>query len=69
MHEAKDEFIAGQTRTKISEWEKITSDPNILKLLEGVEIEFTETPMQEYSFETKFSQEETEKIDQEIQEL
>ena len=61
--------MAGQTRTKIEEWENITSDKNILKLLDGVEIEFTETPLQELGFETKFSKEETEKVDKEIQEL
>ena len=69
LHLLKDKFKAGQTRLKIQEWKNITSDENILNHISGVEIVFTDLIPQGVEFESKFSYEESQEIDNEIHEL
>ena len=69
LHELKENFKAGQTRYKIEEWKTITSDENILNHVLGVEIVFTDFIPQGAEFESKFSNEESQEIDNEINEL
>ena len=40
------DFVAGGLGQNIHVWRTLTSDPSILKLLEGVELDFKETPVQ-----------------------
>ena len=62
-------FRAGQIRFKREEWEKITSDKNVLDMISGVKIDLTEEPLQGKGHESKFSKEETLQIEKEISEL
>ena len=53
-------FRAGGVSKCLPEWRKLTSDPEILNLVQGVHLDFTETPTQnKIPHELKFSKEET----------
>lgn len=70
LHRQANNFSAGQIRYCLPEWEKITIDEDILKMVEGVDIQFTDLPVQEHqACNHQFSQEQTEAIDLEISEL
>ena len=63
-------FSAGQIRYCLSQWENITIDEDVLKMVEGVDIEFTELPVQERPARNhQFSQEQIKAIDSEVSEL
>lgn len=63
-------FHAGQISNHKQQWEEITKDEEILRLVDGVSIDFSEIPSQERPApEIRFSDEETHAIDVEIQEL
>ena len=63
-------FQAGQVKYKISEWEKLTSDKEILQNVKGAKIPFEIQPTvkPKYKFQ-KFSDQEIEEIDKEIEKL
>ena len=67
-----DSFVAGRLKFYQQEWEKITSDPDILQLTQGAKIEFSQTetisnpPCKKLS---DFSLKECEIIDSEVQKL
>ena len=63
-------FQAGQISQHLDQWQEITNDREILKMVQGANIDFTETPVQEKpSKQLNFSAEQNQAIDDEIQEL
>ena len=61
------DFVAGGLGQNIHVWRTLTSDPSILKLLEGVELDFKETPVQHsLPHEIKFSEHETKLVAAEL---
>lgn len=64
------QFEGGSTKHFLNQWKKLTSDPEILKIVTGIELEFCTEPVQnnvlhQYSFNEK----ENIAIDAEIQKL
>ena len=47
LQKQSDDFSAGQIRFCLAQWKQITIDEEILKMVEGVDIDFTELPIQE----------------------
>lgn len=45
LEDCSREFKAGQIRRRVPQWEEITRDKDILKMIEGVDIEFSESPL------------------------
>ena len=63
-------FQVGQVKYKISEWEKLTSDKEFLQNVKGAKIPFDIQPEMKPKYEfQKFSDQETEAIDKEIEKL
>ena len=64
------EFVAGGVSLKLKAWEQLTSDPEILDLVRGVKLEFTEKPVQnKIPNEIKFSKQEEILVRQELDKL
>ncbi len=62
-------FKAGQISLKLTEWQKITSDTEVLCTVAGEKIEFTSLPQQNSYKTNKFSEKENGIIAEEIQQL
>ena len=66
-HEA---FQAGQIKTKLANWEKLTSDPEVLETVTGMKINFDERPETcRQNMQRRFSEMENKAIDEEITKL
>lgn len=66
------EFLAVRLKYFVSEWNNLTSDPQILDIVQNCHIEFIDgiPPSQnKANLQTKFNQKETEIIDNEIEHL
>ena len=64
------DFVAGQIRFCISEWENITSDSEILKMVSGVDIEFNQLPVQDQPIVNHcLSKQQTAVVDDELSDL
>ena len=60
-------FEQGGLENHLENWKKLTSDPIILDLVQGIKLDFKEPPVQnKIPHEIKFSQEETELVKQEL---
>ena len=59
LQDQVNKFEAGQIRFSLNEWEKITSDTNILDMVKGVHIDFSKEPEQKEVFQPVFNKEET----------
>ena len=64
-----DRFEAGRLRHFANEWQKITSDKNILQIVTGVKLEFLMTPTKQEVISTNYDSGTGEKIESEIQSL
>lgn len=64
-------FEAGRLKNYIGNWRKITSDPNILDIVEHCHVEFLPgcDPVNSFCFRRKLSQKEDAIIENEIQKL
>ena len=62
-------FKASQISLKLTEWQKITSNTELLCTVAGEKIEFTSLPQQNSYKTNKFSEKENGIIDEEIQQL
>ena len=63
-------FVAGRIANFISNWQLITSDPNILNLVSNTRIKFVQIPKQDkVPYQIKFSNQEMQAIDTEISKL
>ena len=61
--------IAGRLKHFLSEWESLTSDPNILQIVKGCKIDFTSAPEQSSCRETKLNRRESLSVNIEINKL
>ena len=66
-HEA---FQAGQITTKLANWEKLTSDPEVLETVTGMKINFDERPETcRQNLQRRFSETENKATDEEVTNL
>ena len=67
----KDLFMGGQIKTKLNEWEKLTSDPEVLQTVQGIQISFDQYPMtcSQSVQKCQFTEKEITVIDEEVQKL
>ena len=47
LKQQSENFKAGQIRFHLPQWQQLTIDRDVLKMVEGVDIDFTELPIQE----------------------
>ena len=70
LRQQSENFKAGQIRFHLPQWQQLTIDKDVLKMVEGVDIDFTELPIQEKTPPShQFSKEQTKAIDSEVTEL
>ena len=70
LRQQSENFKAGQIRFHLPQWQQLTIDRDVLKMVEGVDIDFTELPIQEKTPPShQFSKEQTKAIDSEVTEL
>lgn len=70
LQEQADHFQAGQIRYCLPSWKEVSIDKDILEMVQGINIDFTETPVQRKNPQNyNFSKEQTTAIDSEIVEL
>ena len=70
LRQQSENFKAGQIRFHLPQWQQLTIDRDVLKMVEGVDIDFTELPVQEKTPPShQFSKEQTKAIDSEVTEL
>ena len=69
LHQRSLLFEAGQIRYCLPQWQEITEDNEILKMVEGVVIEFSDVPPPGQNIHMCFSQDQTDAIDTEMKEL
>lgn len=69
LHQRSILFEAGQIRFCLPQWQRITEDRDILKLVEGVVIELSDLPSPTRYINMCFSQDQTQAIDSEMKEL
>ena len=70
LRQQSENFKAGQIRFHLPQWQQLTMDRDVLKMVEGVDIDFTELPIQEKTPPShQFSEEQTKAIDSEVTEL
>lgn len=68
LEEIVNKFQAGQIQACFEQWQDITNDKEILKIVQGVDIDFTELPFQQTpQQQLAFSSEQTKAIDEEIE--
>ena len=70
LRQQSENFKAGQIRFHLPQWQQLTIDRDVLKMVEGVDIDFTELPIQEKTPPShQFSKEQTKAIASEVTEL
>ena len=70
LQEQPESFQAGQIREHLAEWRKITQDQEVLRTVEGVHINFTDSPTRNRApSQCHFAIQHTEAINNEIQDL
>ena len=70
LRQQSENFKAGQIQFHLPQWQQLTIDRDVLKMVEGVDIDFTELPIQEKTPPShQFSKEQTKAIDSEVTEL
>ena len=70
LQQGVNEFKAGQVKEHFSNWQKITSDPEVLQNIKGAEIPFiTEPKMDKIPINPNFSSEKEKAFDSEIEKL
>ena len=70
LQQGAKEFKAGQVKEHISNWNQITSDPEVLQNIAGAKILFVREPqMDKITSSPKFSSQRQEAIDLEIDKL
>ena len=70
LQQGVNEFKAGQVKEHFSNWQKITSDPEVLQNIKGTKIPFiTEPKMDKIPINPNFSAEKEKAIDSEIEKL
>ena len=70
LQQSVNEFKAGQVKEHSSNWQKITSDPEVLQNIKGAKIPFiTEPKMDKIPINPNFSSEKEKAIDSEIEKL
>ena len=63
-------FQAGQIKTKLNNWKRMTSDPEVLETVKGLKIKFDGNPMMRSQKEQRyFSENENRAVDEEIEKL
>ena len=70
LQQGVNEFKAGQVKEHFSNWQKITSDPEVLQNIKGAKIPFiTESKMDKIPINPNFSSEKEKAVDSEIEKL
>ena len=70
LRQQSENFKAGQIRFHLPQGQQLTIDRDVLKMVEGVDIDFTELPIQDKTPPShQFSKEQTKAIDSEVTEL
>ena len=66
LKEKYSSFQGGQIKTRLKNWQKLTSDKDVLQTVKGAKIDFTHCVEENSCFQRKFNKKENEVINKEI---